>query len=90
MNLPPLPPKKRAVFHHPNGMALYDGWAMDMYAIAYAELIMKEIEELRSTGEFYKQRCESLQALINGAGDAERKVVWRKVARGIANKAPIA
>lgn len=23
MELPPLPPKKRAVFHHPNGMVSY-------------------------------------------------------------------
>jgi hypothetical protein len=34
---PPLPKKKPAVFHHPQGFALYDSVSMDLHAMAYAE-----------------------------------------------------
>jgi hypothetical protein len=32
-----LPKKKQAVFHHPLGFELYDGLAMDMHAMTYAD-----------------------------------------------------
>lgn len=38
--LPNLPKKKKAVFHHPLGMDLYDGLAMDLHAMTYAESIL--------------------------------------------------
>lgn len=46
---PPLPKKKKLpVFNHPTlGIDLYDGMAMDLYAITYAEPMLKEIERLR-------------------------------------------
>lgn len=44
---PPLPKKKAAVFHHPLGFELYDGLAMDLHAMTYAEPMLKEIERLR-------------------------------------------
>ena len=33
----PLPRKKPALFNHPYGFALYDGHAMDLHALTYAE-----------------------------------------------------
>ena len=44
---PPLPKKNSAVFHHPLGFELYDGLAMDLHAMTYAEPMLKEIEQLR-------------------------------------------
>lgn len=46
-DLPPLPKKKPAVFHHPLGFELYDGLAMDLHAVTYAEPLLKEIERLQ-------------------------------------------
>lgn len=47
MDAPPLPKKKQAVFHHPLGFELYDGLAMDLHAMTYAEPMLKEVERLR-------------------------------------------
>lgn len=41
----PLPKKKRAVFHHPLGFDLYDGLAMDLHAMKFAEQCVKAERE---------------------------------------------
>lgn len=41
----PLPKKKRAVFHHPLGFELYDGLAMDLHAMTFAEQCVKAERE---------------------------------------------
>ena len=47
---PPLPAKKAAVFHHPTlDIDLYDGLAMDLHAMAYAEPLLAELEKVRAS-----------------------------------------
>lgn len=63
-DIPPLPKKKPAVFHHPLGFELYDGLAMDLHAMTYAESMLKEIDRLRAevsmlrTGDTCARQCE--------------------------------
>jgi len=54
-NMPPLPKKKPAAFHHPLGFALYDAMAMDLYAMSYAEQILIELDALRKENERLKK-----------------------------------
>ena len=53
---PPLPRKKPAVFHHPMGFELYDGLAMDLHAITYAEPLFAEIAAWRERFPQYTYR----------------------------------
>ena len=80
---PPLPKKKPAVFHHPLGFELYDGLAMDLHAMTYAEPMLKEIEELRDSLKFYKRRCDALQEWQSKMRDPERTIVCDILANGI-------
>ena len=85
MNIKPpaLPAKKQAVFHIPFlGIDLYDGMAMDLHALTYAEPLLEEIGELRSSVEFYKCRCEELQRWQSSMRDPERTVVCDILANG--------
>lgn len=66
---PPLPRKKPAVFHHPTlDMPLYDGLAMDLHAMTYAEPLFAEIVRLRADAERYRWLSEQAtqQADANG------------------------
>ena len=51
----PLPKKPNAVFHHPLGFELYDGLAMDLHAMKYAESILTEVDQLRLAEEGAKE-----------------------------------
>jgi hypothetical protein len=58
---PPLPRKKPAVFHHPTlGMPLYDGLAMDLHAMTYAEPLFAEIARLRAALAWYGDEAAAL------------------------------
>ena len=82
MDAPPLPKKKQAVFHHPLGFELYDGLAMDLHAMTYAEPLLKEIEKLRESVAYYKRRCDLLQQWQSGMRDPERTLVCDVLANG--------
>lgn len=82
MDAPPLPKKKQAVFHHPLGFELYDGLAMDLHAMTYAEPMLKEIDELRDSLAFYKRRCDALQEWQSKMRDPERTIVCDILANG--------
>jgi hypothetical protein len=43
-----LPKKSNAVFNHPMGFPVYDGLAMDMHAMKFAEALLKDNNELRA------------------------------------------
>ena len=51
----PLPKKPNAVFHHPMGFELYDGFAMDLHAMKYAESVLKKVDQLRLAEEGAKE-----------------------------------
>jgi uncharacterized membrane protein YccC len=61
---PPLPRKKAAVFHHPTlDMPLYDGLAMDLHAMTYAEPLFAEIARLTAALKKANDQAERLAAL---------------------------
>lgn len=51
----PLPKKPKAVFNHPLGFELYDGLAMDLHAMKYAESVLTEVDQLRLAEEGAKE-----------------------------------
>ena len=59
--LPPLPQKKPAVFHHPFGLELYDGMAMDLHAMAYAEVCAAICEDNAPAAPSYFEIAERLR-----------------------------
>lgn len=69
--LPPLPKKPNAVFHHPMGFALYDGLAMDMHAMKYADSALKEVDQLRLAEEGAK---EAFAHVVQQKRDLEAEV----------------
>lgn len=71
MEAPPLPKKKPAVFHHPTyGMDLYDGLAMDLHAMTYAEPMLKEIERLRAEVAHWQSETQAWIKTCNRATEA--------------------
>ena len=64
MTPPPLPKKKAAVFHHPLGFELYDGLAMDLHAMAYAEPLLKEIERMHADNEKLRRVLKAAVELV--------------------------
>lgn len=55
---------------------------MDLHAMAYAEPMLKEINDLRVEVAFYKRRCEALQAWQSEMRDPERTIVCDILANG--------
>ncbi|WP_423159929.1 hypothetical protein [Stenotrophomonas maltophilia] len=51
-----------------------------------AEAVLTHIEQLTSSRDFYKARCEALQVEQAGMRDPERKVVCDILANGQASK----
>ena len=67
----PLPKKPNAVFHHPLGFELYDGLAMDLHAMKYAESVLKEVDQLRLAEEGAK---EAFGHIVQDKRDLEAEV----------------
>lgn len=94
---PPLPKKKLPVFNHPTlGIDLYDGMAMDLYAITYAEPMLKEIERLReiekAAREMFRVRGRfNTQIATCHLGDLlGERVVWPEKHRQCMDTATVA
>lgn len=67
---PPLPRKKPAVFHHPMGFELYDGLAMDLHAMTYAEPLFAEIARLTTALNRANEQAEAFERGWYLRGDA--------------------
>jgi len=67
---PPLPRKKPAVFHHPMGFELYDGLAMDLHAMTYAEPLFAEIARLTAALKKANDQAERFERGWYLRGDA--------------------
>jgi hypothetical protein len=69
-----LPKKPNAVFNHPMGFPLYDGLAMDMHAMRFAEALLKDNDELRaalveqSANQINAELLAALKVIVEAGG----------------------